>query len=799
MFTNLTFLSKYNNLDEFQLRSFELIDNYNNNPKNQLVCAPTGSGKSLIAEYAIYHTVKIRNKKVIFTSPIKALSNQKFNDFNNKFKEYNISMGILTGDNKYFPNADCIILTTEILLNELKKYLSKSQNNNNIYDINIDEFGTIIFDEVHYINDVERGGIWEEAIMNIPKNINIIMLSATLSKPNDFAKWISSVQYKPTEVIVTENRVVPLNFNIYFNANLKYIPKNKQDIIDLNSCIKIYDTSTKKLDIVLYDKIIKYNDYYSKLINYNYNYSNIINNMLLNFNNNYKHLYPILFFVLSKNKCYQLASSINIIYNDSKEQNDVIYFINDKIKLMNCHYLENIEQFKLIKKLAIKGIGIHHSGLIPIIKEIIELLYEAKLIKILFATETFAVGLNMPTKTVIFADLFKFNRLLYSHEFIQMAGRSGRRNIDTEGYVILLPQLFKHKINSFEINNLLNGKGQLINSKLIINESYILRLLDIISELSNQDLIKNNIQNLIEYTKTSLLSYNNNFQLSNLQNLLDKIKLEYDNITFDDLDKIYKYANLKSLLNNSIKLSKQQNLEYSKFMKNNDLLKKYNIKIDYDNIKKELNDINDNLKISIQNMLDSLLKHDMLYYDNNNNIITTNKGLIASYILDGNSLIITEIITDNDFINLDSIDIINILATVVFDEYCTDSILFNNFKQSFNYPWINIIDRIYNKYIQLKEDNLLNIFNFDYIYLLDEFLRTSIYKSNINDSDYLYEGNFIRMINRLLNLLIQIKYIAEITKNINLMNKINESIVIINTNEWLIPKSIYLKMSSNLT
>ena len=111
--------------------------------------------------------------------------------------------------------------------------------------------------------------------------------------------------------------------------------------------------------------------------------------------------------------------------------------------------------------------------------------------------------------------------------------------------------------------------------------------------------------------------------------------------------------------------------------------------------------------------------------------------------------------------------------------------------------YIFIINKIYNKYIKLKEDHLLNIFNFDYIYLLDEFLRTCIYKSNINDSDYLYEGNFIRMINRLLNLLVQIKYIAEITKNINLMNKINESIIIINTNEWLIPKSIYLKVSND--
>ena len=169
---NLTFLSKYKNLDDFQLKSFNITDNFVNTPVNQLICAPTGSGKSLIAEYAIYQTIKIRNKKVIFTSPIKALSNQKFSDFNVKFAEYNITIGILTGDNKFAPNADCIIVTTEILLNELKKNI----NTNKINDINFNDVGTIIFDEVHYINDVERGGKWEESLMAIPNNINIIML-----------------------------------------------------------------------------------------------------------------------------------------------------------------------------------------------------------------------------------------------------------------------------------------------------------------------------------------------------------------------------------------------------------------------------------------------------------------------------------------------------------------------------------------------------------------------------------------------------------------------------------------------
>ena len=787
---NLNFLSKYNSLDDFQLKSFDITNNFHNIPINQLICAPTGSGKSLIAEYAIYHTVKIRNKKVIFTSPIKALSNQKFNDFNSKFAEYNISIGILTGDNKFAPQADCIIVTTEILLNELHRYKSNQIIDNSL-NVNIDDIGTIIFDEVHYINDLERGGKWEESLMNIPNNINIIMLSATLSEPQIFGNWVASIQNKPTEVIITNKRVVPLSFNIYYNITMKKLSKEKQiewktlfNDSNIDSLIPIFDTNNRKFNELLYQKIIKFHEFYSKLINYNYGYLKIINNMLYDFNNDkINSLFPILFFVLSKKKCLEIALSINIIFNDIQEQHQVTKFINDKIKLMNCYYLEDIEQFKIIKELAIKGIGIHHSGLLPIIKEIIELLYEIKLIKVLFATETFSVGLNMPTKTVVFCDMYKINRLLYPHEFIQMAGRAGRRNIDTIGYVILLPQLYRNNINSFQLNNLFNGTGQTIKSKLNIDEALILRLLDILKQSSTN--------NLIEYIKNSMLARDNNCQINNQNNIINKLSTNYKNLNDDDLEKINKYNNYSF-----IKLSKKQSIEYKNLINDKDLLNKIKLKNDYDNEINILNNLNNNLKISVDKVLDYLILHNMIYY-NDNNIILTNRGIIGSYIIDVNPIIITDIITDIDFNKLEPIDIITIFATIVFDENITDKIDFNTFKNyKLDIKWIDILQTIFIKYQETKSYELLDKFNFDYIYLLDEFIKTSVYNSKITDKNYLYEGNFIRFINRLLNLLNEIKYIFEITKNIELINIIDKSILLIRDNEWLKTDSIYLKMSN---
>ena len=185
-------------LDDFQKRGIIRVQNH----ENVLVCAHTSSGKTVVAEYGIALTKK-NKKRIIYTSPIKALSNQKYRDFKEKFED----VGVITGDVSINPDAQCIIMTTEILQNWLYKQSEKLR-----------QVEYVIFDEVHYINDTERGHVWEEILILLPHNIGLIMLSATIPNYLEFAKWIGSIKKATVYIEITYKRVVPLEHNIYVNS-----------------------------------------------------------------------------------------------------------------------------------------------------------------------------------------------------------------------------------------------------------------------------------------------------------------------------------------------------------------------------------------------------------------------------------------------------------------------------------------------------------------------------------------------------------------------------------------------------
>jgi superfamily II RNA helicase len=452
-------------LDDFQKHAVRILST--EPQSNILVTAHTGSGKSLVAEYAIITALK-KGKKVIYCSPIKTLSNQKYYEFSRKYP----SVGIITGDNKHNPMADCLIMTTEILMLMLCK--DKLTINNVDYQVNIkEEVFAIIFDEVHYINDVERGNVWEKSIMMVPNNVSIVMLSATINNADGFLEWVYSCNKNPSYLLTNEKRVVPLNFSYIAFHQLQKIPKPLQKYENvLNKFVPIMNTDTKKISDVT--DFLALNRYFR---------DNRANTKWL-MNTVCKHLYeqemcPALFFVFSKKTCFTLAEAITMRFNTDDEgrdiERDVNYYLS---RLDNAEDYKKTVQYYQILDLAKKGIAVHHSGLIPVFKEIIEMLFSKNLIKILFATETFAVGLNMPTKTVIFSDVFKFDnggkRMLHSHEFIQMSGRAGRRGLDTIGYVILLPQLLSDKIDRQEFMGLLNGSPQTLRSKFRIDAKVVL-------------------------------------------------------------------------------------------------------------------------------------------------------------------------------------------------------------------------------------------------------------------------------------------------------------------------------------
>ena len=855
----LNFLSKYTNLDKFQLEAFEIINNYKhinqnnlqtdidtNTNTNLLITAHTGSGKSLVAEYGIYKTVKIDKKKVIYTSPIKSLSNQKFYDFNEKFSQYGISIGIITGDIKFAPQADCLIMTTEILLNQLLKYLTKKNKQmteENVSEANIsdittisstdvdfDNIGCIVFDEVHYINDTDRGNVWEQSIMYIPKHIQLIMLSATLADANKFGQWIENVQAKPTKIISTTHRVVPLHFNLYYSVPsglIKKLPKEKKTLFRFNELIPVSDTIKKKFDDLTYQKVIKLHEYMVSNMNARFYASSVINDMLRRFHaqstsdvnseidqtqTDSQNMFPLLFFVLNKRKCAEYAQSVNTIFNTGKEQHEVEQFINSKVRDMGLTYLDKIEQYHTVVQLAVKGIGIHHSGLLPVLKEIIEILYEKKLIKVLFATETFAVGLNMPTKTVVFSELSKFSteqghRLLYSHEFIQMAGRAGRRNIDTKGYIIFLPQLFRNSLNTNEFTQMMLGTGQKIVSKLKVDELLVLRILrtsqqqtgtmnDIIGQINTSMMAEANAKKSIAQEK----------QLEYYRQQMDKL-----NITQDDKKNI---AYIESLTTNAspfMKISKKQDIELKKLMSDQLLMTKMKAISKYNSEVNILNALNGTLYNDVEIMIQKLVRHKFVEIEfvqseqseqsigeaSEKLIKLTNRGILGSLIMDNNPIPIIDIITKPFFAQLDPINIVTLLSVLTCDDHIREPIDIQIFADqnegNTNYTWLNDIHTLIKTYENSVDTiDLVKQFNFDYVWVLDEFLRTSVYPLNKTDDNYLFEGNFVRLCNRLTNLLNEVQNICEDTKNHELLTKINECISLLHQ-DWLRPDSIYLQ------
>ena len=494
-------------LSDFQKYAIEAV------LKNQhvLVTAHTGSGKTLPAEFAIQHIVA-QGKKVIYTSPIKALSNQKFYDFTQKYP--NISFGLLTGDIKTNPTADVLIMTTEILLNALfsKGIDSSPTKESGINDLqasldrtpqasldlsfqmDIDrDLGCVIFDEVHYINDADRGQTWEQTILMLPLHIQMVMLSATIDNPIGFAQWVENrdprgpehPEYKQVYLASTNHRVVPLTHYGFFattEAPFKTIKDKaiQQQIRDsTNKLILLKTPQGEFKDAGFYEikKMIDLFDKHRQFMKRKF----VLNRLAEHLKQN--EMLPAIIFVFSRKAVEQCAKDIttNLLEDDSKIPYIVRRECEQIVRRFSNHkeYLELPEYNDLVSLLE-KGIGIHHSGMIPVLREIVELMISKKYIKLLFATESFAIGLDCPIKTAVFSALTKFdgqdNRQLLPHEYTQMAGRAGRRGIDTVGHVVHCNNIFDQPTIA-EYKQILCGKPQKLVSKFKLSYPLVLNLL----------------------------------------------------------------------------------------------------------------------------------------------------------------------------------------------------------------------------------------------------------------------------------------------------------------------------------
>jgi superfamily II RNA helicase len=455
-----------------------------------LVTAHTGSGKTLPAEFAIQHFVGM-GKKVIYTSPIKALSNQKYYEFTNKYP--NISFGLFTGDIKTNPDADVLIMTTEILMNYLFVQGGDTvvEKSTTTLEFQIDiqnDLGCVIFDEVHYINDASRGQVWEKSILMLPQQVQMVMLSATIDNPGGFAEWCergSMPDGKQVWLASTNHRVVPLShygflttteaiFKAVKNKDLeKHIRDKTNTLIPLQDHNGGFQESGYR-DITKLLTLFENNDIDMKR-------KHVLNQLSLYLRDH--EMLPAIGFVFSRKHVELCAAEITVplLEDDSK----VGYIVRRECeqivrKFPNYQeYLELPEYNKLVGLLE-KGIGIHHSGMIPILREIVELMISKRYIKLLFATESFAIGLDCPIKTAIFTSLTKFDgqgeRYLMAHEYTQMAGRAGRRGIDTVGHVVHCNNLFKPP-TFMDYKTILGGVPQKLVSKFHISYGLILNLL----------------------------------------------------------------------------------------------------------------------------------------------------------------------------------------------------------------------------------------------------------------------------------------------------------------------------------
>ena len=489
------------NLSPFQQLAIESIEAGH----HILVTAHTGSGKTLPAEHAIrYFTNK--GKKVIYTSPIKALSNQKYDDFTKKFPD--LSIGILTGDNKHNPGAQVLIMTTEILQNNLNLFQNKNQKSSYLaIDMDIEnELGCVIFDEVHYIDDAERGTVWEQCIILLPNHVQMVMLSATIGEKEKFAKWIETIKEKKVVLCSTTTRVVPLQHYLHFCVPPKMMetmdPVTKKLIESTNNVFDLFDKNI--------DEAVNKNQkclHYLKSNDKNVNRKYVINQVCERLRE--KEMFPALFFVFSRKQVQELASDITVPLFEMGEKDYDIEPICRQVlvsKVDNWKEYMALPEYEYYLKLLHKGIGIHHAGMLPIFREMMEILYATKYIQVLFATETFSIGLNMPTKTVCFTSLFKHdgnkNRLLYSHEFTQMSGRAGRRNIDIIGHVILLTNLY-NMVESSQYYKYLHSPPKVLKSKFKINYSLMLNnSFDECKSLIEKSLMYQDILNEISYANT---------------------------------------------------------------------------------------------------------------------------------------------------------------------------------------------------------------------------------------------------------------------------------------------------------
>jgi superfamily II RNA helicase len=769
--------------------------------KHVIITAHTGNGKTLAADFAIKHFTDM-GKKIIYTTPVKALTNQKYNTFKEKYP--NISFGIITGDTTMNPDAQCIFATTEILRNTLfkKKWLeTKEEGEIPIsldIDINPEELGCVVYDEIHYIMDKERGPVWHESIMMLPDTVQIIGLSATIDRPWVLAEWIEHQKNREVWLCPTTQRVIPQHhygFVTFPRSILDKMPLNKRDFFE----------SMKEKNILLKKPGIHFQDnaYYNikKLLKYiRENKIHIdrffVLNELIKYLKNKKYL-PAICFVYSRKQVELIASKINV--NLFEEGSKIPSTIENECKQMlmrkvpNYREYINLPEFKKLMKCLQKGIAIHHAGMIQIFKEMVEHLFEKKYIKLLIATETFAVGVDMPAQSVIFTSLQKFNgqkfRWLYPHEYSQQSGRAGRRTGD-DNKKENLGRVW-HLFNLYDIKNavpdlttyrsLLEGKPQPFVSTFKIHYNLILRLMSMenfdLETFMERSLMSNDIEkekkriesDIVHFKNTLAMKKSRPMSMENLKRYAEIIK----QLPHLSSKKRKKLIHEKKQLEESDKLF-LDNFHYYEMVKNleNDVTSK----------EKELQNVNDYIKREIEVHI-TILKENGFILDN----ILTEKGILASNIQEMHCMAMADILNMRVFDNLDVAEIASILSIFTSVSVRKNDSIVKTEHIAAPENVKNIVQQIqdaYNKYYDIESFHQTSFANnYDIHYNMCEL----VYKwCTTEDEGACYKifeealyynisrGEFVKALMKINNVTNELTKIAEIQSNMTLLEKMKQ-------------------------
>lgn len=390
-------------LDPFQREALDALEAGH----SVLVSAPTGTGKTVVAEYGVLRALA-QGRRAMYTTPIKALSNQKYRDFR---RQYGDLVGLLTGDIVENPEGRLLIMTTEVLRNML---LQRPQD--------LDDVACVVFDEIHYLADPERGTTWEEAILCCPPHVQLVCLSATVANAEELAAWISTV-HRPVRLITHHERAVPLEHFVYLDGQLyRAVDAQGRVVLKLGKVARALDRQASRLNgrrggappatpVEIVRALRR------------------------------QKLLPAIYFLFSRRDTELAAESCARLRLTTPAQSREIQALVEERLAQLSPEDRALGQVATLAALLPLGVAFHHAGLLPVLKVLVEELFNAGLLGVVFATDTLALGINMPAKTVVIGEVTKFDgesrRLLLPNEYQQLTGRAGRRGMDERGVAVI--------------------------------------------------------------------------------------------------------------------------------------------------------------------------------------------------------------------------------------------------------------------------------------------------------------------------------------------------------------------------